>query len=176
MTLVIATHLPHSYAELLDEVHRGRPKPQALSALALITLGDWARVSDADAASATHIVGVHNGCIVSAYQATSYRRTATGRVRWAGGPADDFAGHIGDRVPGGAWGQGQARPLRTITLAPKAHPRGLGVLGAVWELLTADGPAADEALLARVHLTATAGRVTIKVPAGTSVLVDQVPA
>ena len=62
-----AVHLVQSYRDLVG-ASPDNTTNHFRTQLALITLGDWARVSDTDAKRARVVLGVYEGQIVSAYR------------------------------------------------------------------------------------------------------------
>ncbi|MGL5858316.1 MAG: hypothetical protein ACRC35_07930 [Angustibacter sp.] len=130
-------------------------------------------MSDRDAETVTLVLGAYRGTVVSVYTITGFDRNDEGRVRWEGSSADEFAGLIGQPLPGGDWKRGQARPLRPVQVT--ANPGNAD--DAAHKLMSGyhhDSAQHDkiEHLRQQARLTVVSPTsVTVRVPPGTTVLV-----
>ncbi|MCA1693421.1 MAG: hypothetical protein LC749_01085, partial [Actinobacteria bacterium] len=81
---------------------------------ARVTLGEWARVTDADLETyGDAVLGVYRNVVVSAYDITGWSRTPDGRVVFDGVESEEWARLRGQPVPGTPWVRGAARPVKT---------------------------------------------------------------
>lgn len=177
----IAVNIPRSYPGVVELAQKDPGDRAAhLALLEQVTLGDWARVSERDAEDTQLVFGAYLGQIVSAYRISGYHREG-GRIRWTGQPADDFAGLIGQPLPGGDWKRGQARPLRKVTV-PQAPG---SAESAMVELLRSmarhnHDPERRELcdqLRDQVSVSVqTPSTIVVRVPAGVNVLIHPYPA
>lgn len=105
---MILVHLPQSWPQVLAGTHT----PEE------VTLGSWAKVSDAAIAEYGDVVlGIHKNTVVTAFDITGYARTGDGRVTFHGHRSPTWDHLVGGPNPGRPWVRGQARPVQYLDTA-----------------------------------------------------------
>jgi len=99
-------------------VNLNRSWPQVLAGsrtAADVTLGAWAKVSDAAVEEyGDAIVGVYKNEVVSAYDVSGYTRGEGDRVTFTGPESTRWRHLVGTPNPGRPWTRGMARPVQYL--------------------------------------------------------------